>query len=325
MITQRRLANFYHQFATLINSGIAVNQALRSLLNSTYHSQLKRVITEIGARIERGETLAGAMAAYPNIFSVLQLRIVDIGEKTGRLGESLYRIGNNLERNHKIRTKFITGFLYPVFLLHAVVFIPAVPKLILEGLLPFLRQVAVGIIPLYSLGLITVLAAKIINRIATLKRVFQYVFGCIPVVGSLIKRLAIARFMWNLSALYNAGENIVSSVKISADSCDNIPLSNAILKTLPDIERGGSLTSAFSKVRLFPSTVIEMLSAGEHSGRVGDMLEKIAEYYETEYETIVKRLVIILPIFVYMLVMLYIAWVIISFWMGYFQQIGNLF
>jgi type IV pilus assembly protein PilC len=324
MITQKRLADFYHQFATLVNSGVNVNQALRSLLNSTYNSQLGRVVAQIGARIEQGETLAGAMAAYPNIFSALQLRIVDIGERTGRLGESLYKIGDNLERNYKIQTKFITGFLYPVFLLHAVIFIPAVPKLILEGFLPFLRQVAVGIIPLYSLGLIIILTAKIINRVDSLKRVFQYIFGSIPVVGSLVKRLAIARFMWNLSALYNAGENMVASVKIAAESCDNIPLENAVLKTLPEIERGGSLTSAFMRIRVFPSTVIEMLSAGEHSGKIGDMLEKIAEHYETEYETIVKRLVIILPLFIYMLVMLYIAYVIISFWMGYFQQMGGI-
>jgi type II secretory pathway component PulF len=96
------------------------------------------------------------------------------------------------------------------------------------------------------------------------------------------------------------------------------------LKTLPEIEQGGSLTSAFMRIRVFPSTVIEMLSAGEHSGKIGDMLEKIAEHYETEYETIVKRLVIILPLFIYMLVMLYIAYVIISFWMGYFQQMGGI-
>jgi type IV pilus assembly protein PilC len=325
MITQKSLANFYHEFGVLINAGVNINQALQSLLNSISGFELKRIIGGIKTEIERGKTLAEAMAAYPRLFSALQLRIVDIGERSGKLSESLQSIADNLERNHRIRTKFITGFIYPVLLLHAAIFIPAIHVLILEGLLPYLKIVAGRIIVLYGVGLIVVLVVKITNRIYGLKSFFQYTFNYVPIVGPLIKRLAIARFMWNLSALYSAGENVVTSVKIAAESCDNIPLSNSIFKILPEIKQGGSLTSALRRVRFFPSMVSEMLSAGEESGRIGNMLDKIAEYYEKESETIVKRLVIILPLFVYLLVMLYIAYIVLSFYVGYLSQINSLF
>ncbi len=146
-----------------------------------------------------------------------------------------------------------------------------------------------------------------------------------PIVGPLIKRLAIARFMWNLSALHSAGENMVRAVRLAAEGCGSIPITNAIFKVLPDIEQGGSLTSAFRRVRFFPSMVIEMLSTGEESGRIDDMLNKIAEYYEAESDTIVKRIVIILPVLVYLAVALYIASIVIRSYTGYFSQIDNLF
>ena len=114
-------------------------------------------------------------------------------------------------------------------------------------------------------------------------------------------------------------------MKLAVEGCGNIPLSDAILKILPDIEQGKSLTSAFRKVRFFPSMVTEMLSAGEQSGKIDDMLDKVAEYYEAEHETVVKRIIVILPVLIYLVVALYIAYVVISSYTGYLNQINNLF
>ncbi len=325
MITQKRLANFYHQFATLINAGVSITPALRSLWESTGHIQFKNIIYGLRSEIEKGGSLTEAMKLYPHVFSTLQLSIIEIGEKTGKLGECLARIGDNLDRNYKIQTKLITGFLYPVFLIHAAIFLPAVPTLFLGSLSAFLRTIAMGIIPLYGLALLVLLIVKFSNRNYGLKRFFQYTFGYVPIIGPLIKRLAIARFMWNLSALHSAGENMVRAVTLSAQGCGSIPTSNAIFQVLPDIERGGSLTSAFKKVRFFPSMVIEMLSAGEQSGKIDEMLNKIAEYYEEESDAVVKRITIMLPVLVYLAVAFYIGYIVIHFYLGYLGQIDNLF
>jgi len=325
MITQKTLSNFYHEFGTLIRAGVNILQALRSLSNSTSHFQLKKIIRGVRSEIEKGASLTKAMGIYSNVFSPLQLRIVEIGEITGKLDKSLFKIGDNLERNYRLQTKLITGFLYPVLLLHAAIFIPALPALVLEGFLPFLKIVATKIILLYGIALIVVLIVKISNRIEGLKKIFQYILSYLPIIGSFTKRLSIIRFMGNLSALHGAGENMVEAVSLSAEGCGSTPLANSILKILPEIERGGNLTSAFSKLRFFPSMAIEMLSTGEESGRIDDMLDKVAEYYEIEHETIVKRLVILLPVLVYFAVALYIASIIISSYMGYFGQMDSLF
>jgi type IV pilus assembly protein PilC len=325
MITQKTLSNFYHEFGTLIHAGVNILQALRSLGNSTSHPQLRRTIRGIASEIEKGASLTESMKVYPDIFSSLQLRIVEIGEKTGKLDKSLFQIGNNLDRNHRIQTKLITGFMYPVFLIHAAIFIPAIPTLFLEGFVPFLKVVSGAIALLYGFFLLIFVIVKFSNRNYGLKMFFQYFFGYVPVIGPLIKRLAIARFMWNLSALHGAGENMVKAVSLAAEGCGNIPIENAVFRVLPDIEQGGSLTLAFKKVRFFPSMVIEMLSAGEESGRIDDMLDKIAEYYEAESDAIIKRIVVILPVIVYLAVALYIGSIIIRFYTGYFNQIDNLF
>lgn len=325
MITQKRLANFYHQFGTLINSGVDITQALRSLGDSTSHLQFKGIIRRVRAEIQEGRTLAEAMSFYPDIFSTLQIRIVEIGEKTGKLGESLSRIGENLDRNCKNQSKLMTGLLYPAFLLHAAIFIPAITTWFLSGLGAFLRTVLPALAVFYGVLFCIFIIVKISNRNYALKSFSQYFLSFIPVFGPLIKKLAIARFMWNLSTLYNAGENVTNSVKLAADGCSNVPLKDSIFKILPDIEQGKNLTEVFRKTRFFPSMVIEMLHAGEESGKIGSMLDKVAEYYEEESETTIKRIIIILPVIVYLAVALYIASIIIRFYTGYFNQINSLF
>ena len=325
MITQKGLASFYHEFGTLVNAGVNVLQALRSLENSTVNFQLKGIIRGVRTEIEKGATLTQAMGIYPHVFSSLQLRIIEIGEKSGKLDKSLFRIGDNLDRNYKNQTKLMLGFIYPVLLIHAVIFIPAIPTLFLEGFAPFLKTVLGRLTLLYGFFLLILLIVKISNRNFGLRKFFQYIFGCVPVIGPLIKKLAIARFMWNLSALHSAGENMVRAVQISADGCGSIPIANSILKILPDIERGGNLTSAFTKVRYFPSLVIEMLSAGEESGKIDDMLDKIGKYYEEESDATIKRIVVVAPFLVYLAVACYIGYIVISFYVGYFNQINCLF
>jgi type IV pilus assembly protein PilC len=325
MITQKRLANFYHQLATLINSGVGIIQALKSLETSTSHFSFKKIIRGVMSLIREGSTLAEAMRFYPGVFSSLQIRIVEIGEKTGKLPESMARIADILDRNHSNQMKLITGLLYPAFLLHAAILIPAIPQWFTSGFGAFLKIVLPALGCFYGVLLFILVIVRISNRIHILKSFFQYFLNYIPVVGSLIKKLAIARFMWNLSALYNAGEDIARSIRLACEGCGNIPLESSFLKTLPDIEKGESITLLFKKTRAFPGMVIEMLNAGEESGKIGDMLDRVAQYYEEETETTIKRIVIILPVLIYLAVAMYIAGIIIRFYVGYFGQIDALF
>ncbi|HIE43279.1 MAG TPA: hypothetical protein EYP78_00590, partial [Candidatus Omnitrophica bacterium] len=275
--------------------------------------------------IQRGASLTEAMSYHPEIFSQFHLRMVEVGERSGNLAWSLSAIGENIDRNARLQTRLITGFIYPVILIHAAIFIPAVPVLFLEGFIPFLKGVLTIIIPFYGVIFLVWLLIRVFNRIYPVKRIFHYFFSYIPLSGGLMRRLAIMRFVRNLNALYSAGENVIQATKTAAVSCGNIPLKEAILKILPEIERGESITNALKKVRFLPHIVKEMLASGEESGRIDAMLTKVGDYCEAEYETLAKRLIILLPLLVYFLVMFYIAYIIISFYAGYFTQIENLF
>jgi len=323
-MTKKTLASFFRQFATLINSGIDINRVLNSLEARSRNNQLRKAASGIKDRIQRGDTLAKAMANYPNLFTPVQLKIIEVGEKGGRLAENIQSIADDLEQNWRLQLKLIINLIYPVILLHAAVFIPAIQTLVLEGFVPFLKRLFPFVISLYSFLFIIWLAAKISNKYRKVKHLFQVVGLHLLIIGPLLRRLAIARFFANLGILYRSGAGIVSSLETAAESCGNLVIKNSILSVVPEIRRGETLTSALSKVPHLPLVAIDMVSAGEESGKLEEMFAKLAQNYQAESNATIQKLIIIMPILLYFAIMAYIAYFVISSYIGYFNKIFTL-
>ena len=324
MITQKSLAGFFRQFATLIGSGIDVSRALNSLEARNRYNQIGKMVSGIRTRIQQGSTLAGAMAHYPNFFTPTQLMIIEVGEKGGRLAENLRSIAEELEQNWRVKLKLITNLIYPVILLHTVIIIPAISTWFLQGFIPFLKRVFSFIIPLYGFFFVIWLVIHTASKSTGLKRLFQGVGIHLLVIGPLMKRLAVARFFSSLGILYHSGADIVRSLETAAEGCGNLIIKDAILTIVPEVRQGQTLTLTLSKIPYFPPETIDMVSAGEESGKLDEIFPQLAKNYQTEANTAIQRLVIIMPILLYLAIVGYIAYYVISFYIGYFTNIFTL-
>lgn len=319
------LSLFYRQLYTLLNSGIGMYQAFEMLGNPTQtpNAQLRRAAVAIGQQVLAGGRVSEAMARYPWLFEKMQRRMVEAGEYGGLLVEIFHRLADYLEREHAIRQEIKKKTLYPKLLLLALLLIPPIPTLVLLGIVPYLVEVARTVegialvcIPLYLMvrALLTTQAGR--EGYDRLKLV-------LPVIGPLVRKLAVARFARTLAALYGAGVPIMTSVSLAGETCGNHVLESATLRCVPAIERGVSITQALTASGFFPPMFLGMVSTGETSGNLDQMLDKAAAFYEEEAQHATVQLTVILGVVLLLIVAILVAIKIISFWTGFYGGVSS--
>ncbi len=317
----KALILFYNQLATLLGSGIDITKALSLIENQTHNRRLKEVIKGIREDISRGDTLSLSMSRYTDTFENLHINIVKAGEVSGHLAENMKIIASFLESVYKTWIRLINGFIYPVLLFHAAVFLPSISILITIGILPYLRATLGVLIPIY----LAIVAAwwiwKNISRVYAVKKTMDSIVLGIPYIGNLFKKFIISRFARTLQCTISAGVGIIPALRVSSESSGNLAVRDSISSIIPEIEKGKGLTESLARTGLFPQLALDMISTGEESGRIDFALAKLCEYYEAEGNAALDRIIIILPVVVYLIVAIYIAWTVISFWTGYYNRL----
>ena len=314
------LSLFYRQLYTLLNSGIGMYQAFEMLGNGTQtpNAQLRRVTVEIGRHVLTGGRVSEAMARYPWLFDKMQLRMVEAGEYGGLLVDIFRRLADYLEREYAIRQEIKKKTLYPKLILAALVLIPPVPTLVLRGVVPYLLDVWNTIA---TLALICVPFFLVIRALLTTeagKEAYDQVKLLIPVIGPLVRKLAVSRFARTLAALYGAGVPIMTSVSIAGETCGNHVLESATRRSLPAIEHGVSITQTLTASGFFQPMFLGMVSTGETSGNLDQMLDKAAAFYEEEAQHSTVQLVTILSVVLLLVAAILVAIKIISFYTSFY-------
>ena len=310
---------FYRQLATMINSGMDVIGSMDFMSEQMRKSKLAGVVSQIRQYLLDGESLSQALAKFPRHFPQEHVYIIKYGETGGTLSTSLERISNYLEKNYDIQKRLITGLAYPFFLLHFAVFALPIPTLFTRGG-NYLVEVLKVLIPLYSLFFLFFLLKKALC-FPRVKKAHDSVALAVPVFGSLIKKSVLMRFIFALKCLYDSGVGIIQSWNIAADVCDNSVIKEKLLKGAPVIEKGDRLSQAFVQTGLFSHSTLGIISTGEKSGSIGQMLGKVADYYEKEYELLLGLIARLLPVIIYITVVFYVGFRIIVFYMGYFSRV----
>jgi type IV pilus assembly protein PilC len=305
------LAIFSRQFATMINSGLALIRALSILAEQTENSKLKETIEAIRADVEQGQSLSNAIAKHDKVFPKLYVAMVRAGETAGMLDEVLIRVAVMLEADVKLRSKIKSAMTYPVIvfvmaiLLSTVMLIFIVP--VFAGMfadmgaeLPLLTQMLVSMSGFVTswLGVLTYIVIPTVLW-QTYKRVratekgrfaLDVVKLKVPVFGILFHKIALTRFARNLATLLAAGVPILQALEITADTVNNGPISNAIKDVQDSVRQGESIHSPLSKHEIFPPMVVQMIAVGEETGNVDGMLEKVSDFYDTEVEAMTESL-----------------------------------
>lgn len=322
-VTTKDLALMYRQFATMIGAGIPMYKTLVNLQQQTQNKRLRGALEQITQRVLEGGKLSEGMAEFPFFFNRMQLRLIQAAEQGGLLHAILTRLADYLDREYALILKIRQKMMYPFLLLLAFIFIPPIPVLVLAGVKPYLMVILLKYGPgVLTMGLIA-FAWRFLRRIEVLADVVDQAKLALPIVGKFVKRLAVARFARSLGALYHAGVGVWMGMQAAGEACGNRTLERKIKLAAPSVERGASLTAALQFTQFFEPMFLGMVATGHETGDLDRMLDKAADYYESEAEHAINQQVVILGVLLLLTMAVVIGSQVIAAYAGHYQGYGT--
>jgi type IV pilus assembly protein PilC len=306
----RDLVIFTRQFATMIDAGLPLVQCLSIQGEQQAKAGFKEVILGVKSDVEQGSTFADALGKHPNVFNDLYVNLVRAGEVGGILDTILSRLAVYMEKADALKRKVKGAMVYPatilvvsigVIALLLVKVIPVFKKMFEEmgGALPAPTQMVVDLSEFMQQWIMVILfglAATVIGFFTARKRVreFRYrtdaIFLKMPVFGSLLRKVAVARFSRTLGTMISSGVPILEALDICARTAGNMVIEAALVKTRAAISEGRTIAEPLEASGVFPGMVVQMIAVGEATGAMDQMLSKIADFYDDEVDTAVAAL-----------------------------------
>lgn len=308
-IIAKELAPFTRQLGAMLSSGLPVVQTLVALEEQTSNPVFKTVIAGIRTQIEGGSSFSEALAQYPDIFDELYVNMLRAGESGGLLAETTQRIASYLEASQRLKRKVKSAMMYPSIVLTASILLATAmiiwivpvfasiysdfgaklpgPTQFLMNLSNTIRHNALAVIALVVVIGIAFGKFKRTEKGAFLLDAFALRF---PLIGDLVKKVALSRFASTFAQLTRSGVPILQAMEIVSFATGNKVLGKVILDARSAVEQGEPLSAALEKSPLYPRLMIHMLTAGEKTGKVDEMLANIAAFYQDEVETTLSGL-----------------------------------
>jgi type II secretory pathway component PulF len=325
-ISPKEVVLFSRQLATLINAKVPIVMALKILQGQVNSSHLKKIVGEIANKVESGEALSAAIVGYPKLFNDMYVNLVHSGELSGTLDESLSYLADQVEKDYDLRSKIIGAMTYPAFILVALVIVgflmfifvlPPMISLLQESNveLPFTTKILVFVTNVLQNYWWAVLMLMIGGGIGT--KVYigtapgRYLFDLfkikVPIFSKLSVDIYMSRFTRNLSTLIAGGIPIVKSIDAVADIVGNAVYRDILFKAATEVKNGKGIAQALADYPEFPPIIAQMVQIGESTGKLQDILDKLARFYEKEVEGILKVLTTLIEPIIMMLLGLVVA------------------
>ena len=332
------LVVFSWQFSAMIGSGIPLIACLGALKDQTESPELARVIGEIRLRVQDGQSLSSSMARYPHIFSHIMISLIRAGESGGFLELALERIAIQMDKDADLRQKVRSAFVYPVLVVGLAV---AIVAFLLAFVIPVFAQVyrsAALDLPSVTIALIAVsgffvkfwwaLGLGLIALVTGLRAYARSGRGKprwdamklrLPILGGLIRKISISRAIRVLGTLISTGVPLVQALEDAARVAENYIIASALRFAIVRITEGDELANPLEQSGQFPPMVVQMVSAGEESGDLGGMMNKVADFYDRDIEYAVKRLTPVMEFVLILFVGGIVGLVAISMYMPIFN------
>ena len=298
------LVIFTRQLATMIDAGLAMVQSLQALADQTTNKVMRDTVKDVCTRVEGGDSFSEALSKHPKAFSRLYVCMVAAGEKGGLLAEILARLATYLENAARLRKKVKSAMMYPtvvtvvailitIFLLVKVV--PVFGEIFASfgAQLPAPTQFLIDISNIVKKWLVLILVAGGGGVYAWLyfiktppgRQFWDSRRIKLPIFGVIAHKICLARFTRTLASLVRSGVPILEVLQIVSQTVGNVVMEKAIKVAAGDIERGESISAALGKHPVFPAMIIRMITAGEQTGKIDNMLERISDFLDEEIET----------------------------------------
>jgi len=334
---------FSRQFATLIDSGVAISRALFLLARNAKNPSFAKVLRGVTSDIEAGVSLSAALEKHNSVFPSIYTDMVAAGEMSGALPEVLNRLATYLENDKSIRAKVKSAFIYPAVVsvvAVAVVFLMlllVIPRFIplFDGMgvaLPLPTRVLISLsqllqeywwaIPISLVAL--VLFVKFYGKTTSGKRLFDRIKLNLPIVGDIVTKAAVARFCRTLETLQRSGVPLVQSLTIVGKASGNVVIQEAVEAAITNLERGEGISAPLEKTKVFPFLVTQMLSIGEETGDLERILSKIADFYEEEVNTAVRGMTALIEPVITVVIGVLVGFIALAIIAPMYELMGNM-
>ncbi len=308
-VSTKELAIFTRQFATMISAGLPLVQCLDILAKQSSKPSFGRVIGEVTREVEAGATLSDALGKHKSVFDDLFRNMVAAGEAGGVLDEILLRLATYIEKADALKRKVQSAMVYPAVVLTValgatafmlIFIIPTFAKMFMDfgGELPLPTKIVLmlsnALVKWWWAGLLAIFAGVVaLQRYYVTENGQRVIDGLLiksPVLGDVLLKGAVARFTRTLGTLISSGVPILAGLEITARTAGNKVIAEAIMTARASIREGETVSAPLKQSGVFPPMVVQMISVGEQTGALDEMLTKIAVFYEAEVDTAVDTL-----------------------------------
>jgi len=342
-VPTKDIAIFFRQFSVMIDAGLPLVQCLEILAANQENMTFQKCLTGVRTTVEGGATLANAMRAYPKIFDDLCTNMIEAGETGGILDVILQRLATYVEKAVKLKAAVKSAMVYPVAVI-------SIAGLIVGGLLKW-------VVPIFSnlfagLGVELPLPTRIVMGLSNLVGRFGWLifpialgtyFGLkytrahpggrlfldglllkLPVLGQILRKIAVARFTRTLGTLITSGVPILEGLSITARTSGNAVLETSLMKVRKAVEEGRTIVDPLKESGVFPNMVVQMIGVGEATGAMDAMLQKIADFYEDEVDAAIKDMLTLIEPMLITFLGVVVGGIVISLYMPLFAMIAKL-
>ncbi len=337
------IAIFFRQFSVMIDAGLPLVQCLEILAANQENQTFQKTLTGVRTTVEGGATLANAMRQYPVVFDDLTTNMIEAGETGGILDVILQRLATYVEKAVRLKSAVKSALIYPVAVVSIAVLIVGA---LLKWVVPIFANLFAG------LGVALPLPTRIVMGMSAFINGFWWVFlvgGAggvyglkqirkhprgryyfdkfllhVPVIGSLLRKIAVGRFTRTLGTLITSGVPILEGLAITARTSGNAVLEEALMKVRKAIEEGRTIVDPLKECGVFPNMVTQMIGVGEATGAMDSMLQKIADFYEEEVDAATRDMLAMLEPGIIAMLGLSVGGIVISLYMPLFAMIAKL-
>jgi len=342
-VKTKDIAIFFRQFSVMIDAGLPLVQCLEILAANQENPSFQKILTGVRTTVEGGATLANAMRQYPVVFDDLTTNMIEAGETGGILDIILQRLATYVEKAVRLKSAVKSALIYPVAVVGmAGLIVGALLKWVVPifanlfaGLgvsLPLPTRIVIGMSAFINTFWWMILGSgfgifygvKQIRKHPRGKYYFDKMLLFLPVVGSLLRKIAVGRFTRTLGTLITSGVPILEGLGITARTSGNAVLEEALMKVRKAIEEGRTIVDPLRECGVFPNMVTQMIGVGEATGAMDSMLQKIADFYEEEVDAAVKDMLTMMEPMMILFLGIVVGGIVISLYLPLFSLIGKL-
>ena len=337
------IAVFFRQFSVMIDAGLPLVQCLEILASNQENQVFQKCLTGVRQSVEGGSTLSNAMRQYPKIFDDLTTNMIEAGEAGGILDTILQRLATYVEKAVKLKSAVKSALIYPISVISiAALVVGCLLKFVVPifanmfismGVdLPLPTKIVIGLSNfigrfwwLIIAGIVLIfVAVTYIRKDPKGRYMFDKMLLNLPVLGTVLRKIAVARFTRTLGTLITSGVPILEGLTITARTSGNAVLEDALMKVRKAVEEGRTIVDPLKESGVFPNMVTQMIGVGEATGAMDAMLQKIADFYEDEVDAATKDMLTLLePILIGFLGVV-VGGIVISLYMPLFSMISKL-